>query len=86
MLINLDALVTLFNRCADSAAVSRIFPAGSQGILGTFIRNVVLLPLTAHLIPSASSLAHPVPSSSPASPPCRGIIADITENKVAQMI
>ena len=33
MLINLDALVPLFNRCADSAAVSRNVPADSQAIL-----------------------------------------------------
>ena len=33
MLINLDALVPLFNRCADSAAVSRNVSAGSHGIL-----------------------------------------------------
>jgi len=33
MLINLDALVPLFNRCADSAVVSWIFPAASQATL-----------------------------------------------------
>ena len=33
MLINLDALVPLFNRCADSAVVSRTISAGSQGTL-----------------------------------------------------